>query len=491
MWNSFFEDFGLTQYVSEKTHRSGGILDQVIASNNILINVKSNSFITSSDHSFICFSLSSYKQHKSQQRLMYRNWKNIDSDCFIKLLKSCLKLDIASSIDEAWDMYLRFEENILDSVLPLEIKTFTKHQCPFFDDELLRLKRKKRKAERKYRKSKTSVLKSEYEKVTHMYFEKFLEKRRLYIENTLLENCSRKKFATLKLLLGQDVEQLPKYDKKQLANDFNEFLISKVESIIASIPTAIGPAILKTEVNSMYSFTELSISQFRDLISASSNSTFPLDIIPTHLMKSFPDYYFLDLLKLLNLSLKAGYFPQSFIMAIVKHHLKKANSNNEDFSNYRPISNLSYISKLLERAAFMQMREHLEKNSLLSKCQSANRKVFSTETALIKVTNDLLLNLDSTKNTFYIRLDLSAAIDTLDHELLLSILETSLEIRDQVLSFLNSYLSSRSQKVLIDGKYSMPRTIKTGVPQGSILGLLLFSSYLVPLEVLFERLDVK
>ena len=112
-------------------------------------------------------------------------------------------LKVASSIDEAWDMYLRFEENILDSILPLKIKIFTKHQCPFFDDELLRLKRKKRKAKRKYRKSKTSVLKSEYENVTHINFEKFLEKRRLYIENALMENCSRKKFATLKFLLGK------------------------------------------------------------------------------------------------------------------------------------------------------------------------------------------------------------------------------------------------------------------------------------------------
>ena len=267
---------------------------------------------------------------------------------------------------------LRFEENILDSVLPLKIKTFTKHQCPFFDDELLRLKRKKRKAERKYRMWKLSVLKSEYENVTHMYFEKFLEKRRLYIENALMENCSRKKCAT-----GQDVEQLPKYEnKKQLANDFNEFFISKVKSIIASIPTAISPEILKTEVNSMYSFTELSISHLRDLISASSNSTSPLDIIPTHLVKSFSDHCFLDLLKLFNLSLKAGYFPQSFKLAIVRPHLKQANSDNEDFSNYRPISNLSYISELLERAAFIQMREHLEKNSLLSKYQSAYRKFF-------------------------------------------------------------------------------------------------------------------
>ena len=120
-------------------------------------------------------------------------------------------------------MYLRIEENISDSVLPLKIKTFTKHQCPFFDDELLRLKRKNRKEERKYRKSKTYVLKAEYENITHMYFEKFLEKRRLYIENALKENCNRKEFAELKLLLGQDVEQLSKMKtKNQLANDFFE-----------------------------------------------------------------------------------------------------------------------------------------------------------------------------------------------------------------------------------------------------------------------------
>ena len=105
------------------------------------------------------------------------------------------------------------------------------------------------------------------------------------------------------------------------------------------------------------------------------------------------------------------------------------------------------------------------------------------------MTNDLLLKLGRTKSTFCIGLDLSATFDTLDHELLLTDLETCLGFKDKVLSFLNSYLS-RSQKVLIDGEYSMPRTIKTGVPQGSVLGPVLFSCYLVPLEVLFERLDV-
>ena len=195
--------------------------------------------------------------------------------------------------------------------------------------------------------------------------------------------------------LGQDEEQLPKYEnKKQLVNDFNEFFTSKVETIIASILVAI---VLKAEVNSMTLFTDLSISQFRDLISASSNSSSPLDINPTHLVKSLPNYYFLDFLELLRLSLKAGCFPQSFGMAVVKLHLKKAISHNEDFSNYRYISNLSYISKLSERAAFMQMREHLEKKSLFSKYQSAYKRFFSTETALVKVINDLLLNLNKTK----------------------------------------------------------------------------------------------
>ena len=103
----------------------------------------------------------------------------------------------------------------------------------------------------------------------------------------------------------------------------------------------------------MKSFKKLSMSQFRGLIPATSNSTSPVDIIPTRIVKQFSDYY-LDLLKLLNLSLKAGCFPQSFKLAMVKPHLKKANSDNVGFSNYRPISNLSCISKLLERAAFIQ-----------------------------------------------------------------------------------------------------------------------------------------
>ena len=103
-------------------------------------------------------------------------------------------------------------------------------------------------------------------------------------------------------------------------------------------------------------------------------------------------------------------------MAIVKPRLKKTNSKNEDFLSYRP------------------KRKYLR----------AYRKFFSTETALVKVTNDLPLNLDQTESTFYIELGLLAAFDSLDHELLLSIFETSLVFKDKVLSFLNNYLIPKS-----------------------------------------------
>ena len=221
----------------------------------------------------------------------------------------------------------------------IQIKNIYKTAMPKFDEELLSLERKNKRAERKYRKSKTYVLKSEYENVTPMYILKILEEPRLYIENALMENCSRKKCAPLKLLLYQDVKQLPKYENmKEIANLFNKFYISKVESIIASIPNATRPKILITEFNSINSFTELSINWFRDLISLLSNSTSTLVTTPTHLVKSFPDYCFLSLLELHNLLLKANFFPQSFTMAIVMPHLKKANSENEDVSNYRPNS---------------------------------------------------------------------------------------------------------------------------------------------------------
>ena len=92
------------------------------------------------------------------------------------------------------------------------------------------------------------------------------------------------------------------------------------------------------------------------------------------------------------------------------------------------------------------LRDHLEDNNILCKFRSAYRKFLSTETALLKVTNDILIDLELRKSRLYTGLDLSAAFDTIDHDILLSVLENCLGIGHRVLSFITSYLGGKSKK---------------------------------------------
>ncbi|KAL9978241.1 hypothetical protein ACROYT_G015736 [Oculina patagonica] len=147
------------------------------------------------------------------------------------------------------------------------------------------------------------------------------------------------------------------------------------------------------------------------------------------------------------------------------------------FKNLRPVSNLAYISKLTERAVFNQTYDHLVRSGLYPQLQSAYRQYHSTETALVKVANDILLNMNSQRVTLLVLLDLSAAFDTVDHKILLRCLTMSFGIRGKALAWFSSYLSRRSQRILFDGVTSDNFDLRFGVPQGSCLGPLLFVVY--------------
>ena len=115
-----------------------------------------------------------------------------------------------------------------------------------------------------------------------------------------------------------------------------------------------------------------------------------------------------------------SHMPDSLKKAAVTPLLKKPTLNKEDLKNYRPVSKLPYIGKLIEKAAIEQMESHILANELHEPLQSAYRKNHSTETALIKVTNDILRALDKRQCVFLVLLDLSAAFDTIDHQVFLS-----------------------------------------------------------------------
>ena len=177
-----------------------------------------------------------------------------------------------------------------------------------------------------------------------------------------------------------------------------------------------------------------------------------------------------------NESFLTGRFPDIFKFAIVRPLLKKPSLDPNSLTNYRPVSNLSIPSKIIEKVVLSQVLAHLQQNNLLNPNQSAYRQGHRTETALIKIVNGILLGFDDDKLSVLALLDLSAAFDTIDHSILLHRLQCSFGIQGDVLSWFQSYLADRKHSVCVNGLYSAQSVLTYGVPQGSILGPILYST---------------
>ena len=185
----------------------------------------------------------------------------------------------------------------------------------------------------------------------------------------------------------------------------------------------------------------------------------------------------------------SGIVPDDFKEALVDPLLKKLNLDINVLKNYRPVSNLLFISKVLERVVFSQIGGHLSENNLNEKFQSAYKASHSTETCLLKVTSDILNSIDDGHVSVLTMLDLSSAFDTIDHEILLKRLKITFGIDGIALKWIESYITDRVQRVKIEGHISSSRNLKCGVPQGSVLGPVLFSLYIQPLTDIIALYD--
>ena len=168
-----------------------------------------------------------------------------------------------------------------------------------------------------------------------------------------------------------------------------------------------------------------------------------LDPIPARLFKELSSSLAPYISTLFNLSFTTGIFPRRFKLSYITPLIKKPGLDRNSTSSYRPISNLSIISKLLKRLVLSRLLRHLYSNNLYPPLQSAYRSNHSTETALLKVTSDLLRAADGGELSLLVLLDLSAAFDTVDHSILLQQLHSSCGLTDLAADWFRLYLSSR------------------------------------------------
>ena len=490
------ESLGLQQHVDKPTHIHGHILDLVITRKaRTIINTPPVIDTFFSDHASIVCKIQTRKPAPKAKVVTFRKFKSIDMDSFHDDLASSdlctTKYDVRSNPTELEKLVENYEAT-LSSLVNQHAPIYTRRvrmrqQVPWYNKEIAEAKRERRRAERRWRKSKLTSDFQDFKKKKNTLIFIMNKARKKFYANFIDENsCDQKKlFRETKNLLAPKYDlSFPDYcDKQVLVDDMGEFFCRKVNNICNSasvISVENGHNVPEdrrvNEDECLCEFQHLSCDDVRSLFHNSSKKTCSLDPMPTFMVLACLEELLPAVTCVLNSSLSLGHFPTSWKEAIVDPRLKKSGIDSS-FPNLRPVSNLQFLSKLVERAVFNQTNEHMLKFQLYPLLQSAFRTGHSTETALLKVQNDILLNMDQQKVTLLVMLDLSAAFDTVNHQVLLNRLEHSFGITGTALQWFRSYLANRSQRICFDGYYSKKLDLPHGVPQGSCLGPLLFTIY--------------
>ncbi|XP_030834583.1 uncharacterized protein LOC115921340 [Strongylocentrotus purpuratus] len=291
-----------------------------------------------------------------------------------------------------------------------------------------------------------------YRRECESYYECIFNAKSAYLKD-LIKNADTKELFRLVKTLSTPTQSSPLPDHSsdsELANRFATFFREKVAKVVSSFPNVVPAPASRSFApgprHELSDFCLVSLSQVRKLITSLPSKHCKLDPIPTWLLKEVLDELLPHITKLFNLSLSSGIVPESFKTSLLLPLLKKPSLDTNRLKNYRPIANLPFLGKVLERIVSLQLKAHIDNLGLFPIHQSAYRNHHSTETATVKVLNDLLLAVDKGNEAVLILLDYIAAFDTINHDLLLHRLENDFSIPGTVLQWIRSYLMHRTRR---------------------------------------------
>ena len=494
---SLLHQFDLIQHVNVPTHTAGNTLDLVISKDDLLVRDISTDLSERSDHFAVLFTLSFPSPGLPKQTVTYRSWKSVDHDKLRNDIGEAFSDFTCSDVESAVHNYNEVLQHIVDKHAPEKTRVVTiRPDAPWYNSKLSEEKRLKRKYERKYNRSQLAIDRELYCHQRDRYNNLLNTTKQDYFKNKVESATSTKElFKVCNNLLNRTNENvLPSHNcGTELANRFVNYFGDKIKSIRQDLENSSNTPDYTTNVASDFDgvplekFRIVHQDEVRKIITSSPSKSCALDPIPTSILKLCLDELTPVLTLIVNTSLKFADFSPKLKRAFILPLLKKVILDCEILKNFRPVSNLSLLSKLVERIVCVQLVDHLKAHNLYEVFQSAYRQLHSTETALLRIQNDLLRAVDTHGGAILVLLDLSAAFDTIDHHRLLHTLESSFGIQGKALDWFHSYLTGRTQTVHIKKSTSEPHELQYGVPQGSVLGPILFTIYTTPLGELIRR----
>ena len=453
-----------------------------------------------SDHQLIyCTRKAIHSKTNSHTQIKIRSLKNYTIDAFHHYLVNLAfpNYELFTDVNAAYLDFTNKLMSVINEIAPIKEIRVKSRTEEWFDGEVVESIKIRDKLFKKFKKSKSQNDKELFKVARNSTQSLINKKKKSFYEEKLNENIGKPKELWKSLnSLGFTTKNKSKskiclnhkgnlnFDPKANANIFKNFFSNLAEDLLKKLPNPSNKFNLNT-VKSYYVKQGVKMNSFsfnhvdeeiilKLLEEINPSKAAGIDGLAGKFLKDGAPYLSSPITQLCNLTITLSAFPEKCKIAKLKPMFKKGSTTEP--KNYRPISLLPLISKLIERVIHDQIQKYLSNQEILYKYQSGFRSGHSTDTCLSYLNDKILKSFDEGKITGMILIDLQKAFDTINHKILLDKL-VYLGFSKTAILWLKSYISNRSFIVNVENDYSDPGDLNCGVPQGSILGPLLFLLY--------------
>lgn len=496
---SIADVYGLQQLITEPTRvtpTSATLIDLIYTNCPDKITCSGVRHISISDHCmvFAYRKLSGNGISNGHNTITYRNFRKFNRDNFRNDIASQSWDELYNSNNpnpnEMWLLWKGIFLSIVDKHAPLRNMRVRARSSPWITAELKKLMHDRDILKIKVSKSNDPNEWAHFRKRRNAVNREIRLAKQAYFQNNFTEHMgdSKKTWRTINELTSRksgktsvtslNVNGSSITDPSEVSNEFNNHFATIGPKLASDIDSSDSHGYQQylTCTNQQFQFRPTTTSKVLSLLNKlNKTKATGLDRISARLIRECADLICIPICDIFNQSINQGVFPDDWKSARVTPLFK--HGNRDDVNNYRPISIISAVAKVFERLIYDQVYAYLEEHQIISKHQSGFRTIHSTVTALLEATDTWAYNIDRGKVNAVVFLDLKKAFDTVDHQILLSKL-SFYGIHGNELQWFKSYLENRTQICSINGIPSNTCTLSCGVPQGTILGPLLFLLYI-------------